>query len=89
MLRARGFATRCRDAFAAAATLEPENISYQRALAQFHIQAPAIAGGDRKEALLIAQRIRQFDALQSDLLEPLKASSQDQRILAEINKLSI
>ncbi|MEE2022824.1 tetratricopeptide repeat protein [Alkalimonas mucilaginosa] len=69
MLRARGFAIRCRDAFAAAATLEPENLSYQRALAQFHIQAPAIAGGDKKEALSIAQRVRQLDALQGELLE--------------------
>ena len=78
MLRARGFAIRCRDAFAAAATLEPENLTYQRALAQFHIQAPSIAGGDKKEALLIAQRLRQLDALQGELLElEVHAANQD------------
>ncbi|MCH8538565.1 MAG: hypothetical protein LAT66_12445, partial [Alkalimonas sp.] len=69
MLRARGFATRCRDAFQAAATLEPENLTYQRALAQFHIQAPSIAGGDINKALDIAQHVQTFDALQGELLE--------------------
>ncbi|SEA60883.1 hypothetical protein [Alkalimonas amylolytica] len=79
MLRARGFAIRCRDAFAAAAALEPENLTYQRALAQFHIQAPSIAGGDKKEALSIAQRVRQWDALQGDLLElEVHVANQDQ-----------
>lgn len=69
MLRARGFATRCRDAFHAAAALEPENLTYQRALAQFHIQAPSIAGGDIKQALRIAEQVKQFDTLQGELLE--------------------
>ncbi|MDP4529891.1 hypothetical protein Q3O59_12755 [Alkalimonas delamerensis] len=68
MLRARGFAIRCRDAFASAVKLEPENISYQRALAQFHMHAPSIAGGDRKQALLIAQDVKQIDGLQGELM---------------------
>lgn len=69
MLRARGLAIRCRDAFQAAADLEPGQISYQQALARFHIQAPAIAGGDIAKAQGIAARMRQTDLLQGQLLE--------------------
>ncbi|MDP4536651.1 hypothetical protein Q3O60_10660 [Alkalimonas collagenimarina] len=68
MLRARGFAIRCRDAFQAAADLEPEMLMYQHALAQFLMQAPSIAGGDIKQALAVAERIESFDSLQGQLL---------------------
>ncbi|MCC5827702.1 hypothetical protein [Alkalimonas sp.] len=87
MLRARGFAIRCRDAFQAAATLEPENLTYQRALAQFHIQAPSIAGGDIKQALQIAQQVKAFDVLQGELLE-LEVHAANQDLAALQNLLS-
>lgn len=68
-LRARGLATRCRDGFQAAADLAPTELAYQRALAQFHIQAPAIAGGDIDKARAIAGRMHRIDPLQGQLLE--------------------
>lgn len=78
MLRARGFAMRCRDAFQAAAELEPETLKYQRALGQFLTQAPSIAGGDTDKALDVARQVKTFDELQGQLLElDVYAAKQD------------
>lgn len=92
MLRARGFAIRCRDAFQAAADLDTTNLQYQRALAQFHIQAPSIAGGDIDKALTIAQHVQTFNALQGQLMAlDVYAAKKDlaafQQVLASSDEL--
>lgn len=68
MLRARGFAIRCRDAFLAATELQPKTLKYHHALAHFLMHAPSIAGGDIKQALAVAEQVESYNVLQGQLL---------------------
>ena len=56
-----GPARACRAAFGRAVALEPDNLDYLTALAQFLSQAPGIVGGDRDSALRLAQRVQRGD----------------------------
>jgi tetratricopeptide (TPR) repeat protein len=56
-------AGRAREAFARAVELEPDSFEYTYALIQFHLRAPALAGGSRDRAADLADR---FDPDRSD-----------------------
>ncbi len=78
--------------------LDPKHIEARHALIQFHLQAPAIAGGDKKKAYELAEEVLRIDAArgylekagiarrekQLDQLEPLyrKAVEADPRSYA-------
>lgn len=68
MFSAMGYAKRCKKAYQAALELEPQNPRSYIALGSFLAQAPGIAGGDKDEALKLAQQLRQLDPLQGALL---------------------
>lgn len=68
MLSALGYARRCRNAFEQAVALAPDEAVYLKALGKYYAQAPGVAGGDKEQALAIAQRLEQQNLLQGQLL---------------------
>lgn len=68
MFSALGYAKRCKKAYQAALELSPDNPRSYIALGSFLNQAPGIAGGDKAEALKLAQKLKQLDPLQGALL---------------------
>jgi tetratricopeptide (TPR) repeat protein len=69
MFSALGYAKRCKKAYQAALELAPQNPRSYIALGSFLAQAPGIAGGDKDEALQLAERLKQLDELQGWLLQ--------------------
>jgi len=69
MFSALGYAKRCRKAFEQAVSLAPADIGYLKALGKYYAQAPGIAGGDKDQALLLAEKLQQQDPLQGQLLK--------------------
>lgn len=78
MFSALGYAKRCKKAYQAALTLAPENPRSYIALGSFLAQAPGIAGGDKEQALELAQQLKQLDALQGWLLQLKLANIADE-----------
>ena len=68
MFSALGYAKRCKKAYQSALDLAPENPRSYIALGSFLAQAPGIAGGDKQQALQLAQQLRQIHPLQGALL---------------------
>lgn len=68
MFSALGYAKRCKKAYQTALELSPDNPRSYIALGSFLNQAPGIAGGDKAEALKLAQKLKQLDPLQGALL---------------------
>lgn len=68
MLSALGYAKRCKKAYQMALELSPDNPRGYIALGSFLNQAPGIAGGDKAEALKLAQKLKLLDPLQGALL---------------------
>ena len=68
MFSALGYAKRCKKAYQTALELAPDNPRSYIALGSFLNQAPGIAGGDKAEALKLAQKLKQLDPLQGALL---------------------
>jgi tetratricopeptide (TPR) repeat protein len=62
MFKAMGLAKRFRKEAEQAAALDPKNIEARLALVDFHLQAPGIAGGDKKKADALAQEVFELDA---------------------------
>lgn len=52
-----------------AVKLEPANMTYQRALIGFYLQAPGIAGGDEDEAKRLADALLKQDVIQGSLAQ--------------------
>jgi len=52
-----------------AVKLEPANMTYQRALIGFYLQAPGIAGGDEDEAKKLADALLKQDVIQGSLAQ--------------------
>lgn len=73
MFSALGYARRCKNAYQNALKLAPDNPRSYIALGSFYVQAPAIAGGDKAEALKLAAALKQLDPLEGAMLQ-LKAS---------------
>mgnify|MGYP006204053457 FL=1 len=69
MFSALGYAKRCKKAYQTALKLAPDNPRSYIALGSFLAQAPGIAGGDKEQALELAQQLKQLDALQGWLLQ--------------------
>lgn len=69
MFSALGYAKRCKKAYETALQLAPENPRSYIALGSFLAQAPGIAGGDKDDALQLAQQLKQLDELQGWLLQ--------------------
>uniref|UniRef100_A0A486XSY5 TPR repeat n=1 Tax=Rheinheimera sp. BAL341 TaxID=1708203 RepID=A0A486XSY5_9GAMM len=69
MFSALGYAKRCKKAYETALELAPENPRSYIALGSFLAQAPAIAGGDKDEALQLAEKLKQLDETQGWLLQ--------------------
>lgn len=69
MFSALGYAKRCKKAYETALELAPENPRSYIALGSFLAQAPGIAGGDKDQALALADRLKQRDLLQGWLLQ--------------------
>ncbi|MBZ9612086.1 hypothetical protein I4W93_010815 [Rheinheimera sp. MA13] len=69
MFSALGYAKRCKKAYETALELAPQNPRSYIALGSFLAQAPGIAGGDKNEALKLAEQLKQLDTLQGWLLE--------------------
>jgi tetratricopeptide (TPR) repeat protein len=70
-LRAMGRAKGAREAVEQAVKLEPQDIEARNWLIQYHIQAPGIAGGDKKEAYKQASMVARLDSLQGFLAQAL------------------
>ena len=69
MFSAMGYAKRCKKAYETALKLAPENPRSYIALGSFYAQAPGIAGGDKAEALKLADKLKQLDPIQGALLQ--------------------
>lgn len=69
MFSALGYAKRCKKAYETALELAPENPRSYIALGSFLAQAPGIAGGDKDEALQLAEKLKQLDETQGWLLQ--------------------
>ena len=69
MFSALGYAKRCKKAYETALTLAPQNPRSYIALGSFLAQAPGIAGGDKDQALALAQQLKQLDDVQGWLLQ--------------------
>lgn len=69
MFSALGYAKRCKKAYEAALQLAPENPRSYIALGSYLAQAPGIAGGDKEQALMLAQQLKQRNELQGWLLQ--------------------
>jgi tetratricopeptide (TPR) repeat protein len=69
MFSAMGYAKRCKKAYETALKLAPQNPRSYIALGGFYTQAPAIAGGDKAEALKLAARLKLLDPLEGALLQ--------------------
>ena len=63
------YASKSLKSFQTAAELEPTNIEYRTGLMMFYLNAPRIAGGDKKEAARLLNTIRQIDKEQGALVE--------------------
>ncbi len=68
-LNAMGAARACKAGYSRAVQLEPDNVQYLEALISFLAQAPAIAGGDRDSALVLAHRVRRLDDAKGSFAE--------------------
>ena len=73
MFSALGYAKRCKKAYESALVLAPQNPRSYIALGSFLAQAPGIAGGDKDQALQLAEKLKQLDETQGWLLQ-LKAT---------------
>ena len=69
MFSALGYAKRCKKAYETALKLAPENPRSYIALGSFLAQAPGIAGGDKAQALALAQQLKKLDEVQGWLLQ--------------------
>lgn len=69
MFSALGYAKRCKKAYQTALKLAPANPRSYIALGSFLAQAPGIAGGDKAQALALAQQLKQLDEVQGWLLQ--------------------
>ncbi|MEL7310215.1 MAG: tetratricopeptide repeat protein [Pseudomonadota bacterium] len=67
MFKAGKYARVVRDAFSKAIELEPQHSDAHQGLIQFHLQAPRIVGGKKKEAERLAEALRKFDPLNGAL----------------------
>ncbi len=73
MFSALGYARRCRAAYQKELELAPDSPRGYIALGSYYAQAPGVAGGDKAEALKLAEKLKQLDELQGWLLQ-LKAT---------------
>lgn len=69
MFSALGYAKRCKKAYESALALAPQNPRSYIALGSFLAQAPGIAGGDKDQALQLAEKLKQLDETQGWLLQ--------------------
>ena len=67
MFKAGKYAREVRDAFSKAIELDPQHADAHQGLIQFHLQAPRIVGGKKKEAERLAEALRKFDPLNGAL----------------------
>lgn len=58
---ALGYAKKCKSAFERAIELDPTHLDAIEGLISFHLQAPGMAGGDKEEALRLANRMVELD----------------------------
>ncbi len=58
---AMGYARQCKQSYQRAVELDPTNTDYLWGLMQFHLNAPAIAGGDMEEAEALVEQIGSLD----------------------------
>ncbi len=61
MLKGMRYAGKVKSEFEAAAGLDPRDTRSRQGLVSYHLMAPGIAGGDKKEAERLAQEIRAID----------------------------
>lgn len=64
--------------FEKAVELAPEQIKYRHALLQFHLFAPAIAGGDKQLALQQVEQIKQLNTVEGELADLLRLLTEEQ-----------
>ena len=69
MFSALGYAKRCKKAYESALALAPQNPRSYIALGSFLAQAPGIAGGDKDQALQLAEKLKQLDETQGWLVQ--------------------
>ncbi len=67
-LKQLGVAKKIKKSMEHSLTLAPNNLDALEGLVQFHLQAPSIAGGDKKEAALLVEKIMALDALRGHSL---------------------
>lgn len=84
MFSALGYAKRCKKAYQKALDLAPENPRSYIALGSFLAQAPGIAGGDKQQALQLAQQLRQIHPLQGALLALNASDLTDDAVFAAL-----
>ena len=67
-LKQLGVAKKIKKSMEHSLTLAPNNLDALEGLVQFHLQAPGIAGGDKKQAALLVEKIMALDALRGHRL---------------------
>lgn len=77
---ALGYVKRCKKAFAMALELAPNNPRSYIALGRFYAQAPSIAGGDKDQALQLAERLKIIEPLEGGLLELVASNLNDDAV---------
>ena len=74
-LKQLGVAKKIKKSMQHSLTLAPNNLDALEGLVQFHLQAPGIAGGDKKQAALLVEKIMAIDALRGHRLSATLAGN--------------
>ncbi|MEM1439217.1 MAG: tetratricopeptide repeat protein [Pseudomonadota bacterium] len=91
MFRAAGYAKKSRRALQRALELDPRHVGAHEAMAQYLLQAPGFMGGDKDEALALAEKLSGFAPVEGHLLlaaiyRQTNRGDQAQATLAELTK---
>lgn len=76
---ALGYAEKAKHSLEAAITVAPDSTEVYKALMQFHLVAPSIAGGDTDEARRLVDTIASLDSIEGEFARARFLLSQDQR----------
>ncbi len=88
MLKQKGLASKLKAAMEHSLELKPNDAQALDNLAQFHIQAPKIAGGDKAEAARLVTALKGVDPVKGHLSAALLAATDDdyEASIAELDK---
>ena len=76
---ALGYAEKAKQSLEKAVEVAPDNIDVYKALMQFHLVAPSIAGGDTDKAKQLVEKIASLDSIEGQLAQARLLLSEDQQ----------